>query len=552
MSWLAPSKLRRTVLVGSEKMVVYEDGAPEPVRVFDRGVVYRDPETFGEYHLSYRTGDIVSPHLDGAEPLAVELQDFTDSVRSGDGGHHQLDLALDVVRMIEAAETVAARRRGSGARRGGRRTSAGLVSNPSGPSGAILATPGEATLELGAGPRPHAAHEQIVATARPPRDYFLRRALATADLLAVLFAGAVALPVPPGLRAPEPALAPPDPSRLARALPPLRALRARRQARARLRARRPAGALPRVRPGHPAALGLPEAARRTRPRRRPGDRLRRLRDRPRCHPPGRRPARGAAIRRLRAGCSWWATRRSPTPWCARCDRTPSTASSPSARSRSASGRTHRRTPPPRPPRARSTCASSSPRDGVERVIVTAQDLSDEAMMDLVRDCGAASVKVSVVPDHINALGPSVAIDDIEGLTILGLNPLVLSSSSRLLKRLLDVAGATAGILVAAPVLALSAIAIKLDSPGPVLFRQRRIGRGGTPFTVLKFRTMVVDAEARTRGAAFAEQRSRLAEARPRPARHPRRPPPARDQPRRAAAALERADRRDEPRRARGR
>ena len=104
MSWLAPSKLRRTVLVGSEKMVVYEDGAPEPVRVFDRGVVYRDPETFGEYHLSYRTGDIVSPHLDGAEPLAVELQDFTDSVRSGEGGHHQLDLALDVVRTIEAAE----------------------------------------------------------------------------------------------------------------------------------------------------------------------------------------------------------------------------------------------------------------------------------------------------------------------------------------------------------------------------------------------------------------------------------------------------------------
>jgi predicted dehydrogenase len=105
MSWLAPSKLRRTVIVGSEKMVVYEDGAPEPVRVFDRGVVYRDPETFGEYHLSYRTGDIVSPHLDGSEPLAVELQDFVASIRGGVAGHEKLDLALDVVRMIEAAET---------------------------------------------------------------------------------------------------------------------------------------------------------------------------------------------------------------------------------------------------------------------------------------------------------------------------------------------------------------------------------------------------------------------------------------------------------------
>src|ERR1700690_503312 len=59
LSWLAPSKLRRTAIVGSNKMVLYEDGHAEPVRVFDRGVVYQDPETFGEYQLSYRTGDIL-------------------------------------------------------------------------------------------------------------------------------------------------------------------------------------------------------------------------------------------------------------------------------------------------------------------------------------------------------------------------------------------------------------------------------------------------------------------------------------------------------------
>src|SRR5439155_10619006 len=83
MSWLAPSKLRRTVLVGSEKMVVYEDGAAEPVRIFDHGVVYRDPETFGEYQLSYRTGDILSPKLEGTEPLALELEDFIRAAREG-------------------------------------------------------------------------------------------------------------------------------------------------------------------------------------------------------------------------------------------------------------------------------------------------------------------------------------------------------------------------------------------------------------------------------------------------------------------------------------
>ena len=72
LSWLAPSKLRRTVIVGSKKMVVYEDGAAEAIRIFDRGVVYRDPETFGEYHLSYRTGDILSPQLSSDEPLAIQ------------------------------------------------------------------------------------------------------------------------------------------------------------------------------------------------------------------------------------------------------------------------------------------------------------------------------------------------------------------------------------------------------------------------------------------------------------------------------------------------
>ena len=70
-------------------MVVYDDGDPEPIRVFDHGVVYEDPETFGEYHLSYRTGDIVSPKIDTAEPIALELQDFASAVRVG-GRHPQV------------------------------------------------------------------------------------------------------------------------------------------------------------------------------------------------------------------------------------------------------------------------------------------------------------------------------------------------------------------------------------------------------------------------------------------------------------------------------
>jgi predicted dehydrogenase len=104
LSWLAPSKLRRTVVVGSDKMVVYEDGTNEPVRLFDSGVVYRDPETFGEYHLSYRTGDVVSPKLDSYEPLHAELLDFAEMMRAGSPKREDTSLALDVVRVTEAAE----------------------------------------------------------------------------------------------------------------------------------------------------------------------------------------------------------------------------------------------------------------------------------------------------------------------------------------------------------------------------------------------------------------------------------------------------------------
>ena len=104
LSWLAPSKLRRTVLVGSEKMVVYEDGAPEPVRIFDHGVVYEDPETFGEYQLSYRTGDITSPKLDTTEPLASQLGDFAAAAAAGRPVAVETGLARDVVHLLELTE----------------------------------------------------------------------------------------------------------------------------------------------------------------------------------------------------------------------------------------------------------------------------------------------------------------------------------------------------------------------------------------------------------------------------------------------------------------
>jgi predicted dehydrogenase len=105
ISWLAPSKLRRTTIIGSRKMVVYDDTSSEPVRVFDSGVMVKDPETFGEYQLAYRAGDILSPRVDAAEPLELELADFAAAIRSGTPPRSNAELGLDVVRMIEAVDS---------------------------------------------------------------------------------------------------------------------------------------------------------------------------------------------------------------------------------------------------------------------------------------------------------------------------------------------------------------------------------------------------------------------------------------------------------------
>jgi predicted dehydrogenase len=104
LSWLAPSKLRRTTIIGSEKMVVYDDVSVEPVRIFDSGVSLPDPETFGEYKLTYRTGDIVSPRVEAVEPIYLELADFCEAIRCGIAPRSSADLGVEVVRIVEAVD----------------------------------------------------------------------------------------------------------------------------------------------------------------------------------------------------------------------------------------------------------------------------------------------------------------------------------------------------------------------------------------------------------------------------------------------------------------
>jgi lipopolysaccharide/colanic/teichoic acid biosynthesis glycosyltransferase len=103
--------------------------------------------------------------------------------------------------------------------------------------------------------------------------------------------------------------------------------------------------------------------------------------------------------------------------------------------------------------------------------------------------------VSVLPRLLEVVGSSVEFDDLHGVTVMGVRRFDLTRSSAHFKRAFDLFGAALGLLAISPLMIAIAIAIKLDSRGPVFFRQLRVGRHGRRFQMLKFRTMVPEAEA---------------------------------------------------------
>src|SRR5204862_7900849 len=141
------------------------------------------------------------------------------------------------------------------------------------------------------------------------------------------------------------------------------------------------------------------------------------------------------------------------------------------------------------------------------------DLVREVGADTIAVCGAAGsepgelrrlawqlegtgIDLVVAPQITDIAGPRVHIRPVEGLPLLHVEEPTLSGVAWLVKNLLDRAAAAAGLLVLAPLFAVVAIAIKLSGPGPVFFRQPRVGREGKTFHVWKFRTMYADAEER--------------------------------------------------------
>src|SRR5262249_2004860 len=122
--------------------------------------------------------------------------------------------------------------------------------------------------------------------------------------------------------------------------------------------------------------------------------------------------------------------------------------------------------------------------------------SHEETLDLIRDLKDLDVQIDIVPRFFDVTGPGLTVHSVEGLPLIGLPPLRLSFSSRVIKRAMDIAISVATIVLLAPLFAVVALLIKLDSRGPVFFRQVRMGHRNRTFRIWKFRTMAPDADER--------------------------------------------------------
>jgi len=131
--------------------------------------------------------------------------------------------------------------------------------------------------------------------------------------------------------------------------------------------------------------------------------------------------------------------------------------------------------------------------GADSVAMTTETMPGE-LRALAGDLADADIDLLVAPAIADVAGPRTVVRDMAGLPLLHVEEPTFTGPQRVAKEVFDRASAALALLVLAPVFAAVALAVKLDSPGPVFFRQTRVGRDGRRFSMVKFRTMVVGAE----------------------------------------------------------
>jgi exopolysaccharide biosynthesis polyprenyl glycosylphosphotransferase len=132
---------------------------------------------------------------------------------------------------------------------------------------------------------------------------------------------------------------------------------------------------------------------------------------------------------------------------------------------------------------------------IDRVML-APSMSESRRADLVCELSELGVHVDLIPSWSDVVGTRLDLHEMEGMPLLTLPRPRLGRWALRLKRALDLAFGVAALVMLSPLLIATAVAIRLDSPGPVLFRQRRIGKADHPFELFKFRSMYLDADGR--------------------------------------------------------
>ena len=134
-------------------------------------------------------------------------------------------------------------------------------------------------------------------------------------------------------------------------------------------------------------------------------------------------------------------------------------------------------------------------EAIDQVVITLPWQYHRKIIRLVTESERAGVRARVVPDLFQLSLGGVDVEDLNGIPLISVKQSSLTGLNQVIKRIFDLSLTIPAIVVLSPFALLIAIAIKLDSPGPVLFRQTRVGRNGETFTFLKFRSMRVNAEA---------------------------------------------------------
>lgn len=131
---------------------------------------------------------------------------------------------------------------------------------------------------------------------------------------------------------------------------------------------------------------------------------------------------------------------------------------------------------------------------VDEVIISVESSEHLLLRKIINNLAATDVIIKIIPDMYDILSGSVKMRDVRGAVLIEIYPDMMPPYQKVIKRAIDIVASFMAILILSPLLIYIAVRVKLSSPGPVFYLQERIGKGGKPFLIYKFRSMYVDAE----------------------------------------------------------